>query len=109
MVYPYVENGRKRCQVDVLVYTLDMSHYRVNLSSDGEVLSVKTVVPSFFYNLERLNQANKDKDGYSENTHRAIACARSLRMMEHEANESDEVYAEPMKVKVPFKCDPDEY
>jgi hypothetical protein len=109
MMYTFVEDGRKRCQVDFLVYTMDMSNYRVSMNAKGDVLSLKTAIPQFFYGAERMDKANSNNSDYSSNTHKAISFVQSVGEAEKHINGSDELVGESMKVKVPFQCDPDEY
>ena len=48
MIYDFVEDEKKRCHVDFLVYTMHLSNYRISLNETGTILSLKTVLPSFF-------------------------------------------------------------
>ena len=59
MMYTFVEDRQKHCQVDFLVYTMVMSNYRVSMNAKGDfLLSLNTSIPQFFYGSERMDKAN---------------------------------------------------
>ena len=75
---------------------------------NGTKLELKTEVPHFFVNIERLSKVNIDNNEFNKNTHKSTSfykvtnkCKDNLKIKD----ESDKIFGVPQIVDLPFTCE----
>ena len=86
MVYDYIHNTKKYCQVDILVPSMGRDKFGPKVIPGGRKLAISMVCPSFFFGYDRLKMANQQQRGFNQNTHKVTAFAEALRKMRKELN-----------------------
>ena len=103
MMVQYMKNGCRHLCVELLVPTRMRKDFKVD--TDGSSLSVAEAVPSFFYDKERPMTAYADDQAFNEDSHKATAFEDIVQEVSEDTNFEDVVWAEPMKLTLPFQCD----
>jgi len=105
--YQYVEDGRKMVSYDFLVIGASKDQYRPKVTGNGGELHVGMVLPRFFVDPNRLLLANSHVGGFNANTNKSTALEEVGAKVTNGLQENDLLFANPMTVKLPFKCEED--
>ena len=112
-VYPeinfvYVENDTDHVQVEFLVQAMNMDHFQPRVSNDGLTLELRTEVPNFFYDSDRLVKSNEDVTTFNKNSHKFTAMEKVLDSCKkhHDWEDyNDKIWSPPQLVVLPFICE----
>ena len=74
ILYQYTNGRNYAVTVDFMILGgQNQSLFRPSVSPDGKKLLLKTVIPSFFANQDRIQLANGQERRFNESTHKATA------------------------------------
>ena len=101
--YDYIRGSERMVTVDLLVPLLHKDQFRIKVHSSGWFLEVFTVVPTFFFNPDRLLLANPN---YTRDTQRVASLQASCNQVTKYFKDSktgDILCATPQRIRLPFK------
>jgi len=107
ILYTYIEDGLRRVTIDFLVFGQSKESFRPKVISDGTVFQLGMVIPPFFVKEDRLMQAYQRDQSFTEDTHKATALQEVVGRHTAHLDIEEPVMADPMQVKLPFKCEED--
>ena len=107
MVYDFIHNTKKYCQVDILVPSMGRDKFGPKVIPGGRKLAISMVCPSFFFGYDRLEMANQQQRGFNQNTHKATAFAEALRKMRKELDvkKGGDISGPDLVISLPFSCE----
>ena len=59
------------CCVDLLVLTMGRDKFTPKVMSGGTAVTIGIIDPDFFFKYNRLRQANRGRDAFNNNSHKA--------------------------------------
>ena len=107
MVYDFIHNTKKYCQVDMLVPSMGRDKFGPKVIPGGRKLAISMVCPSFFFGYDRLEMANQQSKSFNQNTHKATALEEALRKMRKELNvrKGGDISGPDLVISLPFSCE----
>jgi hypothetical protein len=105
--YEYMENSHNYITIDWVVPPMPKAFFRPRVQHGGKSLLLTTVIPSIFFNKDRLVIANSSGTiSYSQNMNKATAFERVVRKFSEQHLEEDEAHddykANPQVVPLPY-------
>jgi hypothetical protein len=109
-VYPYTmstydEGDDEMCDLFFLVSTLPLDYFVPDVVNQGNVFSVATRTPNFFFTFKRILQANNSVFGFNKNTSQAQAYKKVCDHIDNHHGHRDVIYGNPQFVPLPFSCE----
>ena len=81
MIYDYIHDKKKYCQVDILVPSMGRDKFGPKVNPGGRKLAISMVCSSLIFRYDRLEMANKQSKSFNQNTHKATAFEEAFRKM----------------------------
>ena len=101
----YNEHLDVMCRVEFYVPTIPKEYFIPDVIN-GNVLSLKVQVPSFFYSENRVLDSNANTNGFNQNTHEAQAFKNQCEEIDNYFGLVDAIFGDkPQEVKLPFTCE----
>ena len=73
LVYDFIQDGVHYWYVDLLVLTTGRDKFTPNVMSGGNAVTIGMIVPELFFKYDRLEQANRGRNTFNKNSHKATA------------------------------------
>jgi hypothetical protein len=109
-VHPYTmstydEGDDEMCDLFFFVPTLPLDYFVPEVGNQGNVFSVATRIPNFFFTFKRILQANRSVSGFNKNTSQAQAYKKVCDYIDNHHGHRDVIYGNPQFVQLPFSCE----
>jgi hypothetical protein len=93
-------------KIEVFTPLLPKDYFIPDVVAAGQRVEIRTRVPTFFYNEQRVIKSNTTTQGFNENTHEAQAFKSVCDMVDAHYGLANHVYGDkPMVIKLPFTCE----